>query len=90
MRCFCRGEPLLAVYGREPGGDLYIHVKIYKQSRVYGETYHTAGVVKIRCRNCSRWHRVRIVNQKATLEVTEPPVVAEENRPGPIVASPDA
>lgn len=82
LRCFCRGTPLLAIYGVEPSGKLYIHIKIYKQGRVYGETYHTDGTVKIKCRNCARWQRVRIVSSEAQLVETEPPVVAEENRPG--------
>jgi hypothetical protein len=78
LRCFCRGEPLLAVYGTETSGELYVHVKIHKQGRVYGETYHTGGTVKIKCRNCMRWNRVKILAPNAAqLEVTEPPVAAE-------------
>lgn len=85
LRCFCRGTPLLAMYGLDPDGQLYVHVKIYKQGRVYGETYHTGGVVKIRCRNCLRWNTVTFVvkapQPQAHLEESTPPVVAVENRP---------
>lgn len=58
LRCFCRGEPLLATYGVDNRGVLFVHVKIYKQSRIYGELIFQGGVVKLRCRNCLRWHRV--------------------------------
>lgn len=70
------------MYGVEKTGKIYIHVKIYKQGRVYGETYHTDGTVMIRCRNCMRWHRVRITSAAVRLEETETPVAAMENRAG--------
>ena len=83
LRCFCRGTPLLAMYGLNEKGELYVHVKIYKQGRVYGETYHTSGIVHIRCRNCLRWNRVRFVESgpmpHAKLEESSPPLVVAEN-----------
>jgi hypothetical protein len=73
------------MYGVDENGDLYVHVKIYKQGRVYGETYHTSGVVKIRCRNCLRWNRVRFIENapqpEAKLEESLPPAVVAENSP---------
>jgi hypothetical protein len=77
LRCFCRGEPLLAVYGITEAAELYVHIKVYKQGRVYGESIHFDGRVVIRCRNCLRWNRVAIIQRTAKLEVTDPPVVAE-------------
>jgi len=58
LRCFCRGEPLLATYGVDKKGTLFVHVKIWKQNRIYGELIFERGVAKIRCRNCLRWHRI--------------------------------
>lgn len=58
LRCFCSRKPLLATYGLDEKGSAYVHVKIYKQSRIYGELLITEGVVKVRCRECLRWHRV--------------------------------
>lgn len=78
LRCFCRGEPLLAMYGIDTDGGLYVHVKIYKQGRVYGEIIYKGGIANIRCRNCLRWNRVVFVANSAKLEVTDPPVGAEE------------
>lgn len=68
LRCFCRGEPLLATYGVDSRGKLYVHVKIYKQNRIYGELVFEDGTVKIRCRNCLRWHRVIFKTQSASLK----------------------
>lgn len=61
LRCFCRLEPLLAVYGIRDG-KLYVHVKIYKARRIFGEILVTEGKVSLRCRDCLRWHTVRLVN----------------------------
>lgn len=74
LRCFCRGEPLLATYGVDSRGKLFVHVKIYKQNRIYGELIFEEGVVKIRCRNCLRWHRVIFAQRRAELKEDESPV----------------
>lgn len=75
LRCFCTRNPLLATYGIYKD-QLYIHIKVYKQSRVYGEILVTGGTVKIHCRECLRWHTVRIVQPSvASLEETDEPVV---------------
>ncbi len=75
LRCFCRTEPLLATYGVDEGGELYVHLKVYKQQRIYGEVVVTHGVVKLRCRECLRWHRVVIRDSDtAALEETPEPV----------------
>ena len=67
LRCFCRTSPLLATYGTDREGKLFVHVKIYKQSRIYGELVFQGGVVKIKCRNCFRWHRVVFKEHVAVL-----------------------
>jgi hypothetical protein len=86
LRCFCRGNPMLAMYGVDENLQLYIHVKIYKSGRVYGEVYYTGGIAKIRCRNCLRWNRVKFISStpepSASLVETDAPVVATENPPG--------
>ena len=71
LKCFCRHKPLLATYGVRRGV-LFVHVKIYKQDRIYGELYIEGGTVKLRCRECFRWQVVRIVQQGAVLEETDP------------------
>jgi hypothetical protein len=77
LRCFCNRKPLLAVYGVDEKGKLYVHVRVYKQARLYGEVLVTDGTVKLRCRECLRWHTVVIVQPgKAKLEETvSPPMV---------------
>lgn len=67
LRCFCRGEPLLATYGIDSRGKLFVHVKIYKQNRIYGEIVFEGGIAKLRCRNCLRWHRVIFQERSAEL-----------------------
>lgn len=86
LRCFCAPKPLLAMYGVDESGRLYVHIRIYKQGKIYGEVYHTGGVVEIRCRNCFRWNRVVFVIPgplpKAELQETDPPAVVVETHPG--------
>lgn len=73
LRCFCKSKPLLATYGLNKDGALYLHVKIYKQSRIYGELILLGGLVRIKCRNCLRWHRIRIQGNRAELVNTQEP-----------------
>lgn len=80
LRCFCRSEPLLATYGVDSRGRLYVHVKIYKQNRIYGELVFEGGVVKLRCRNCLRWHRVNFKENAATLTEDQAPDAPDDNR----------
>lgn len=70
LRCFCSREPLLATYGIDSKGKLFVHVKIYKARRIFGELVIEGGIVKIRCRDCLRWHTINIVGNKASLEET--------------------
>lgn len=73
LRCFCSRKPLLAYYGVGKDNDLYVHVKVYKQSRMYGELLFSGGTVKIRCRECLRWHKIIFQkNAVSTEEVDEP------------------
>lgn len=79
LRCFCGRTPLLAIYGLDKDGNLFVHVRVYKGKRLYHESYTTGGVVKLRCRECLRWHRVLIRprTNKAELAVErEAPVVS--------------
>lgn len=58
LRCFCNRQPLLATYGIDKQGQLYVHVRVYKQRRIFGEMLVVGGLVKLRCRECLRWHNV--------------------------------
>lgn len=60
LRCFCSRKPLLGKFGRGRDGKAFVHVKVFKQARVFGEFIFTEGVVRILCRECLRWHVIRI------------------------------
>lgn len=70
LRCFCKRQPLLATFGVDSKGQLFVHVKIYKANRIFGELVIEGGVVKIRCRECLRWHTIRLRPGSAFLEET--------------------
>jgi hypothetical protein len=74
LRCMCARKPLLGKYGKDSKGNLYVHVKIFKQKRIYGEIVFTHGVVRLRCRECFRWHTVRIRQPKESVSFTEEPL----------------
>jgi hypothetical protein len=91
LKCFCRRRPLLAMYGTDSSGRLYIHIKIWKAHRIFGEMFVTDGSTQIRCRECLRWHTVKI-NQPgvATLEESSPPVDTEEPVSVSLLANPSS
>ena len=69
IRCFCGRTPLLAMYGVGADGKPYIHMRVYKQSRIYGEMFVSADAeVRIRCRECLRLQRIRIISGRPRLE----------------------
>lgn len=74
LRCFCSRGPLLAMYGVDVDGKLFIHVRVYKQHRVFAETLCKGGEVAILCRECLRWHRITIRDSAPALEEVEKPV----------------
>jgi hypothetical protein len=80
LRCFCSRRPLLAVYGLDKDRHLYVHVRIYKQQRIFGEVIITDGTVRLHCRECLRWHKVIIKqpNSLGLIEETDPPIPAVE------------
>lgn len=71
LRCFCRRTPLLALYGVR-NGTPFVHVKVYKQDRIFGEVYFEGGKVKLRCRECRRWTTINIIGEPTLVETTEP------------------
>lgn len=84
LRCFCRRQPLLAVYGIDERGKSYIHIKVYKNRRIFGEILITTGDAQIRCRECLRWYRVEIGSSESAklIESTEPKSINEETASG--------
>lgn len=67
LRCFCSRRTLLAVCGRDSRtGEPYVWLKVHKSAgrdrppRLFAEMVATSGVVRLRCRDCCRWHKVVI------------------------------
>lgn len=80
-------HPLLATYGVNEEGELYVHVKVFKQDRIYGEILVVEGRVKLHCRECLRWHTVIIVPPgKAVLRQDEYPPSIPTAIPQPMIA----
>jgi hypothetical protein len=58
------------MYGIDEKGRLYVHQRIYKAGRVFGETLFYGGTVALLCRECLRWQEV--VFQESSSAVLEP------------------
>lgn len=72
MRCFCSRRPLLAKYGRDAKGELFLHIKVFKQTRLYAEVVIGANAeVQVTCRECLRKHKVKIIQGTPQLEVVK-------------------
>lgn len=73
IRCFCSRSPLLAKWGRTSDDRTFVHIKVYKQKRLYAEVVVESGnKIRVRCRNCFRWTTIN-VKKKPEAEVTELP-----------------
>lgn len=83
LRCFCSRAPLLATYGVDESGLLYVHVRIFKQRRIYGEVIVREGKVSLHCRECLRWHTVKIIQPNTAVleEDTDPQPIRPEPHP---------
>lgn len=76
LNCFCSRKPLLAMYGIDHRGKAYVHCRVFKQNRIYGDWIAYDGEVKILCRECLRWLTIVFVQSpkvKAELHETEVP-----------------
>lgn len=60
------------MYGVDKKGQVYVHVRIYKANRIFGEILVTNGTALLRCRECFRWQRVIIVEPGVAVLKTEP------------------
>lgn len=76
IRCFCSRSPLLGMWGVDGHGLPYVHVKVFKQKRLYAEMLFTQGIVRLRCRECFRWYTVKIVGARNP-SVNQEPVPKE-------------
>ena len=66
------------MYGRDTNNKPYVHIKVYKRAQIYGEVVVSEGVVRLLCRECYRWHRVRIITpDKAELIEDSNPILQE-------------
>lgn len=70
IRCICTARPILAIARASTAGTRFVHIKIYKQKKIYGEIVIEEGLVRIRCRSCGRWYslHVRHDSHKAVAE----------------------
>lgn len=76
VRCFCARTPLLAVYGVGEDGEPFLHVKVYKQSRIYAELYIDGDAkCRITCRECLRVHSIRIITNATQAAILKRKVV---------------
>lgn len=64
IRCFCGRKPLLAVVGVDSDGHGFVHIKTWKGGKLYAEVVVTDGTAHLHCRECLRWHTVRIVRER--------------------------
>lgn len=68
IRCpLCERSPILATYGFDEKGRLFIHVKVWKAREVKADVYITGGEVTLKCYRCMRFHTVRIVGVRPVL-----------------------
>lgn len=80
LRCSCHYKPMLATYGIDKKGRVYLHVRVYKADRIYAELI-SYGEIDICCRDCRKWQTINIHQDSARAELSE--VDAPEIGPRP-------
>lgn len=82
LRCFCSRQPLLCVYGLDKDRKPYIHIRVYKQGRTFGDVMIRGGEVELLCRECLRWHKIvfRVDKREAELVETEQPPEVDRSK----------
>lgn len=86
IRCFCSRSPLLAIFGMNKSGEPFIHVKVWKQKRLYIELVLTGKSAKasIKCRDCYRWYNIFITDSMVN-SVLESSPAEVQNADQPLV-----
>jgi hypothetical protein len=69
VRCTCRRSPLLAVCGRDEKENHFLQIKHMKGGHILMHIIVTSGDVRVQCRECFRWMRVKII--KTTIETSQ-------------------
>lgn len=86
IRCFCSRSPLLGIYAVGEDGKPFIHVKVWKQGRLYAEMVVRGDAeLSMKCRECFRWYTIFIRTdnrQPQIVEIQQPEV---ENASPPLV-----
>ena len=63
LRCNCSKNTLLGVFKTDEEGVPFLHVKSWKQKRIFTDIEVSGGLVRVRCRDC---HRVNTVHVKGS------------------------
>ncbi len=70
LRCYCVHKPLLSTYGITADGEPYMHVRVYKQNRIYADVMIEGEAdVKLTCRDCFRIHKIKILTRERRSEI---------------------
>lgn len=64
LRCHCGHGTTLAFYGHDRDGEPYVHLKVYKQRRVFGNAVFRGGTVELMCSFCDRSTRIHMGRDK--------------------------
>lgn len=78
---------MLAVYGLDSAGQVYVHIKVYKNRRIYGEVLVMQGSnISIHCRECLRWYTLAVGPTKPKLiESPAPDSIPQDTFDHPMV-----
>ena len=84
IRCICAVHPILAIARVSSTGTRFVHIRIYKQKKIYGEIVVESGLVRIRCRSCGRWYSLHVrhdsheaIAERLPGSIKLPPIAAE-------------
>ena len=91
VRCFCPRRQLLGIYVTGVDEDIqpYFHIKSYKGGTLYTEVKIFDGMFRVCCRNCTRWHLVKLLNGSFKIEqVPEFPRMVDATQGDAVTSAP--
>lgn len=71
----CENSPLLATYGIDEKGRVFVHVKVFKARQVKAELFIRGGEVTLKCVKCLRYNKIIVVEGRPQLSKTRRPIL---------------
>lgn len=71
----CENSPILATYGMDEKGRVFVHVKVFKARQIKADLFVRGGEVTLKCVKCLKYNKILIIGGKPELTKTRRPAL---------------